>query len=298
MPPMMAAVPNLADALAPTPGRRAVLAVAVAALLLAAGCGLVGGKGPPMRFDHPNRSGPAVPLAVYIHGGGWNSGNRQADGYYQLARQRLLAQGVAVASIDYRLAPKHRFPAMIHDVTYAVRYLRKNAGRMKVDPDRIAAFGTSAGGHLASLLGTIDDSAGFDVGALTSVPSRVKAVVDIVGPADLTDPAFPQVTDIGIQRAFGVVGGTPGDPALLKASPVTYVSPGDAPFLLVHGTEDELVPYAQSVSFARRLQSAGVRAELVTVRGGSHALTTPSQSMNPNQIADRIAGFLVTELRR
>lgn len=282
--------------MAPTVGRRLLVAIACG-LLLAAGCA-GRGKGPPMRFDHPNRKGPAVPLVVYVHGGGWNSGTRLGDGYYNLTRPRLLAKGIAVASIDYRLAPKNRFPAQIVDVAYAVRYLRANAKRLKIDPDRIGAFGTSAGGHLVSLLGTADESAGFDRGALTDVSSRVKAVVDVVGPADLSDPAFPPVTDIGIQQAFGVPGGTVGDPNLAKASPVTYVSKDDPPFLIVHGTLDELVPYNQSVVFSKRLQAAGVRAELVPVVGATHALTTPGQNLTPDQIADRITTFLVTELNR
>lgn len=291
---------SISDRLGARPGLTLMVVAAAVALLGygGVGCGLVGGSGPPMRFDHPNRSGPAVPLVVYIHGGGWDSGNRLGDGYYQLARPRLLAQGVAVASIDYRLAPKHRFPAPIVDVTYAVRYLRSKAKKMKIDPDRIAAFGTSAGGHLASLLGTIDPSAGFDVGKLKNVSSRVKAVVDLVGPADLTGGGFPPVTDAGIQKAFGVPGGTPGNPTLQKASPVSYISPDDPPFLIIHGTQDELVPYNQSVGFAQRLKAAGVRAELVSVSGGTHALTTPGQRPDPTQITDRITSFLVTELRR
>ena len=273
------------------------LAALAALSVLAAGCSGARAGGPPMRFDHPK--GQAVtPLAVYIHGGGWDSGTKLADGYYKTVRSRLLAQGVAVASIDYRLAPKDRFPANILDVTYAVRYLRANAKKLRIDPDRIAAFGTSAGGHLASLLGTIDESAGFDSDALGDVSSRVKAVVDIVGPVDLTDPALPPVTATGIQAAFGVLGGTKGDPTLTKASPVTYVSPDDPPFLIVHGTRDELVPFSQSVAFSQRLKAAGVRAELVQVTGGTHALTTAGQSLTPAQITERIATFLVSELKR
>jgi acetyl esterase/lipase len=277
--------------------RALAVVVAVALALTASGCGL-GDKGPPMQFDHPNPSGPAVPLAVYIHGGGWSAGDKLKDEYYNFVKPKLLAQGVAVASVDYRFAPRDRFPAQFVDVAYAVRYLRSNAKKNHIDPDRIAAFGASAGGHLASLLGTVDRSAGSEVGALKSVSSKVKAVVDICGPADLTDPALPQVTDAGIQAAFGVPGGTPSDPTLTGASPIAHVSPGDAPFLIVHGTVDVVVPYDQSVRFANRLKQAGVPVELVTVTGGDHNLTAPGQNPAPAQLADRIASFLVTELRR
>jgi len=273
-------------------------AVALAATLLLSAFGCAGKAArPPMRFDHPKGSA-TVPLVVYIHGGGWQAGDRLSDVYYKFVRARLLTQGVAVASVDYRLAPAHVFPTQILDVTYAVRWLRANAKSLHINPDRIGAFGTSAGGHLVSLLGTIDPSAGFDVGPLTNVASRVKAVVDIVGPADLTGPGFPPVTATGIQTNFGVVGGTANAPALLKASPVTYASPDDPPFLLVHGTVDELVPFSQSVELAGRLKAVGVRAELVPVVGGTHALVSPMQSINPDQITTRIATFLLTELRR
>ncbi len=276
--------------------RALAVVLAVALVLTAGGCGAA--KAPPMQFDHPNTSGPPAPLAVYIHGGGWSAGDKLKDDYYNLVKPKLLAQGVAVTTIDYRFAPKDRFPAQLVDVAYAVRYLRSNAKKLRIDPDRIATFGTSAGGHLASLLGTVDRSAGSEVGALKSVSSKVKAVVDISGPADLTDPAFPEVTDISIQAAFGVPGGTASDPTLTLASPIAHASPGDAPFLIVHGTVDLLVPYDQSVKFAKRLKEVGVPVELLTVTGGDHNLTAAGQSPAPAQLADRIAAFLVTELRR
>lgn len=280
------------------PGLVALVAVVVVVgILLAAGCAAVAPR-PSMQFDHPTKRGPRVPLVVYIHGGGWSGGDRVSDAYYISVKPQLLAQGIAVASIDYKLAPRHRFPAQIRDVTYAVRYLRASAKKLRIDPNRIAAFGTSAGGHLAALLGTIDTSAGFDVGTLPGVSSRVRAVADIVGPSDLTDPSFSSGIDGAIQAAFGVPVGTPGAPALTKFSPVTYVSPGDPPFLLVHGTADELVPYRQSVTLAQRLKAAGVAAELVAVEGGTHGLVTPGQSISPEQITAKVTGFLVRELRR
>lgn len=253
---------------------------------------------PPMQFDYPSTTSAPVPLAVYIHGGGWIAGDRISDGYYNLTRDRLLAAGVAVASLDYRLAPRHRFPAQINDVTYAVRYFRSKAKQLRIDPDRIAAYGTSAGGHLASLVGTADRSAGFDVGALAGVSSRVRAVVDIVGPVDLTDPTIPLATTTAIQATFGTTAAAGGGVALGQASPVSYITADDPPFLVVHGTADELVPYQQSVVFAERLNKAGVRAELVPVVGATHGLNTPGQSPSPAQLVDRITIFLVTELRR
>lgn len=279
------------------PPVRSAVAVVMVGVLLAVGCAAVAPR-PSMKFDHPTKRGPRVPLAVYIHGGGWVGGDRVSDAYYLSVKPQLLAQGIAVASIDYKLAPRHRFPAQIRDVTYAVRYLRASAKKLRIDPNRIAAFGTSAGGHLAALVGTIDKSAGFDVGTLPGVSSRVRAVASIVGISDLTDPSFPSGTDAGIQAAFGAPGGTPAAPALTRFSPVTYVTPDDPTFLIVHGTRDELVPYRQAVTLAQRLKAAGVAAELVTVEGGTHGLVTPGQSVSPEQITVGVTGFLVRELRR
>lgn len=274
--------------------RSLLVAVVSVSVLAAAGCG-VGVRKPGMRFDRPEGVKGNVPVAVYIHGGGWVEGNKVADAFYKSVRPQLLARGVAVATIDYRLAPKHRFPAQVHDVTYAIRYLRSQARQRRIDPDRIAAFGTSAGGHLASLLGLADKAAGFEGGALPGVSSRVAAVATIAGPSDLT-AGFPPVTQVAIRKAFGSSKAPPAAATLAHASPVTHASAGDPPFLVVHGTADEVIPYSQSVDMARRLKAAGVAVELVSVQGGSHALNTPGQSPSPEQITARITAFLAGHL--
>jgi acetyl esterase/lipase len=271
-----------------------VVGLTLVTALLVSGCG-AGVRKPGMRLDRPKGVKGNVPVAVYIHGGGWVEGNKVADAFYKAVRPQLLAKGVAVVTIDYRLAPKHRFPAQMHDVTYAIRYLRSQAKRMRIDPERIAVFGTSAGGHLAALLGTVDKAAGFEGGALPGVSSRVSAVATIAGPADLTATTFPPATKVAIQKTFGA-GGSPAPAVLAAASPVTHASAGDPPFLIVHGTADEVIPHAQSVELARKLKAAGVPAELVSVNGGTHALATPGQSVAPEQITAKVSSFLVGHL--
>ena len=277
------------------PGRRSLLVgVVLVVAMAAAGCGS-GVRKPGMHLDRPKGVKGSVPVAVYIHGGAWVEGKKKTDAFYKSVRPLLLARGVAVVTIDYRLAPKHRFPAQMHDVTYAIRYLRSQAKAMRIDPERIAVFGTSAGGHLASLLGTADKAAGFEGGALPGLSSRVAAVATIAGLADLT-ATFPPLIQVAIQRTFGTPGAVPAATTLANASAVTHASAGDPPFLLVHGTADEVVPYSQSVELTRRLKGAGVAAELVTVTGGTHALATPGQSPPPEQISARIATFLAGHL--
>lgn len=272
-----------------------VVVVVVVVALVGVGCGADVRK-PGMRFDRPKGVKGNVPVAVYIHGGGWVEGNKTADAFYKGVRPQLLAKGVGVVTIDYRLAPKHRFPVQMHDVTYAIRYLRTEAKRMRIDPERIAVFGTSAGGHLAALLGTADKAAGFEGGALPNVSSRVAAVATIAAPADLKAATFPPLTQVAIQKTFGTPGAAPPAAMLANASPVSHASAGDPPFLLVHGTADEVVPYSQSVELARRLKGAGVAAELVSVTGGTHALLSPSQSPSAEQLTARIATFLAGHL--
>ena len=275
-------------------GGLGVVTLLAATSLVVAACG-AGVRKPGMRLDRPKGVKGNVPVAVYIHGGGWVEGNKVADAYYKGVRPLLLAKGVAVVTIDYRLAPKHRFPTQMHDVTYAIRYLRSQARQLRIDPGRIAVFGTSAGGHLAALLGTADKAAGFEGGALPGVSSRVSAVVSIAGPADLTASTFPPATRVAIQKTFGA-GGPPAAPALAAASPVTHASAGDPPFLLVHGTADEVIPYSQSVELARKLKSVGVAAELVSVSGGTHALVSAAQSPPAEQVSARITSFLASHL--
>lgn len=279
----------------PWAGGLRLIGVLVVVALVGAGCGADVRK-PGMRVDRPKGAKGNLPVAVYIHGGGWVEGNKTADAFYKGVRPLLLAKGVAVVTIDYRLAPKHRFPVQMHDVTYAIRYLRTEHKRMRIDPERIAVFGTSAGGHLAALLGTADKGAGFEGGALPNVSSRVAAVAIIAAPADLTATTFPPLTQVAIQKTFGTPGAAPPPATLTNASPVSHASAGDPPFLLVHGTADEVVPYSQSVELARRLKAAGVAAELVSVTGGTHALISPSQSPSPEQLATRITTFLAGHL--
>lgn len=208
-----------------------------------------------------------------------------------LFAQGMNAQGYLVVSINYRLYPAARYPAMIQDVKCAIRALRANAGQYNLDPDRMGAIGASAGGHLVSLLGTTEASAEWDVGEYLDQSSRVQAVVAMAPVTDLTRK-FPNA-DIELMRHVGF-----GEDNILQASPVTWVTADDPPFLLIHGDRDEVVPYEQSQLMYERLMQANVPAQFVLVRNARHSLTAPDGLATPtlDEINQIILNFLAQYL--
>ena len=216
--------------------------------------------------------GQSVPLIIYIHGGGWRSGSK--SGAFDLDIVKMGFQlGFAVASIDYRLAPKFPFPAQINDCKLAVRFLRANAADFGIDPARIGSAGGSAGGHLSALLAVTDERDGLEGPGFEGVSSRILAAVDEFGPADLTDAASLTSSE-GISMVTDFLGCDPFvclDRAL-AASPIAYVTGDDPPILIIHGDKDTLVPYRQSELFAERLRIAGNACALIKVRNAEHGL--------------------------
>ena len=181
------------------------------------------------------------------------------------------------ASIGYRLSGEAIWPAQIHDCKAAIRWLRAHAEEFGFDPDRIAVMGSSAGGHLVAMLGTSGDISGLEgtLGKHTDVSSRVQCVIDEYGPTNfLTMNDFPGrmnhlAADSPESRLLGQQ--ITEVPHLVReASPVTYVSKDDPPFLIIHGTDDPLVPYQQSVVFAESLKQVGVPVILQRVENGEH----------------------------
>jgi len=227
-----------------------------------------------MDVYYPALNQGAWAVTMYVHGGGWSSGDK-AQGTGVMEFPILQHAGFLVVSVNYRLAPEYVFPAMIEDVKCAVRYLRAHAIEYNLDPNRIGVWGGSAGGHLVALLGAADESAGFDAGEYLDQSSRVQAVVDMFGPTDLTVQF-----EGGYENASRVFGGF--DAAL--ASPVTYVSSDDPPFLMLHGDADKLVPIEQSEIMLAALQAVGVPAEMVTVTNAGHSFKPEDgQSISPSR---------------
>jgi acetyl esterase/lipase len=235
-----------------------------------------------------------LPVIVAIHGGGWIGGDKRAV----VGRMATFAATgkYAVACIGYRLSNQATWPAQIHDCKAAIRWIRANAEKYGLEPDRIGVIGWSAGGHLAAMLGTTGDTADLegDLGPYRDQKTAVQCVVDFFGPSDL-------------RLVWGESGEGAGRPSVLverllggpvkerldlarSASPVAFVSPDDPPFLIVHGTADPVVPYKQSVWLRDRLRKAGVPVALITVEGGGHG-TFP----NP-KIDELVAQFFATHL--
>ncbi len=223
--------------------------------------------------------GKPAPVVVYVHGGAWQAGDK--TGGVGLGDMSLLTlRGYLFVSINYRLAPRWKWPAQIQDSKCAIRFLRAQAKSYNLDPDRIGAMGGSAGGHLVALLGVTDRSAGFDVGEYLDQSSRVQAVVDLYGPADLTVKHFTETQASILRGVFGVQ--APGDPVLAKASPVTYVSKDDPPFLILQGDKDTTVPPSQSQELYDRLQAGGVTATLVMVKNAGHGFVPVGGAISPS----------------
>jgi len=226
----------------------------------------------PLRLDLylPAAAPRPLPVVVWIHGGAWRIGGKSP-----CPAARLASRGYAVASIEYRFSHEALFPAQIEDCKAAVRWLRAHAPIYGLDPRRIGAWGASAGGHLAALLGVTGRLRAFDVGEHLEQSSAVQAVCDFFGPTDflrMDDPDGPRRHDRRDSAEGRLIGAAPSArPDLaLWASPLVYVDRHAPPFLIVHGELDRIVPLRQSELLLADLREAGVWAELMVVRGARH----------------------------
>jgi len=220
-----------------------------------------------MDIYYPEEIDGPWPVTVYVHGGGWVSGDKSKGAGYRMV-EPLRKQGYLVVSINYRLSPEYQFPAHIEDVKCGIRHLRANASFYNLDPERIGAFGGSAGGHLVALLGTSDVSSGLEGSEeYQEYSSRVQAVVDLFGPTD--DDAFciPQK----IETVFGAEACE--DEIISIASPMTYISADDPPFLIFHGDQDDVVPISQSERLHEALTAGGVPSTFITVENAGHGFS-------------------------
>ena len=212
------------------------------------------------------------PLVVCIHGGGWAGGDKRV---YAWLAEALARRGYAAASVTYRFAPAWRAPAQMDDVQRAVRWLRKNAARYSIDPERVGAIGGSAGGHLAAYLALADTRDNSDAD-LAAYSSRVKCAVDCYGPVDLE--AMMQSASAPIVEQFVGKPLQGNEAAYRDASPHFLVKQDPPPFLIIHGTLDVgaargQVPMEQSVRFHEKLRRAGGDATLLKLDGAGHGFT-------------------------
>jgi acetyl esterase/lipase len=226
------------------------------------------GGGRPLLMDvfiPKHRSQVPTPAVLWIHGGGWDQGDK--NGHSGAAF--LANGGFVAATLTYRLSGDSPFPAAIEDCKCAIRFLRANATKYGIDPDRIGVAGSSAGGHLAELVATTDQSAGLDGdGGWQNMSSKVQAAASYFGVSDLT-MQFPGDTGQVIVKFFR--GTEKEKPELYrKASPIFYVTKDDPPLLLVHGEKDDGVPFDQSVRMADAYRRIGLTIEFIAVKNAGH----------------------------
>jgi len=218
-----------------------------------------------------------LPLLIWIHGGGWSAGSKSGLPYLN-----QLPRGYVAASIEYRFSQKAVFPAQIQDCQAAIRFLRANAKKYGIDPQRVGVGGGSAGGHLAALVGTSGGKKAFPaIGGNDDQSDRVQAVCDIYGPANFWTVVKQADEDMDVKNIFKWNNGDPYS-KLIGAklgedkekcdavSPVHYVAKDSPPFLILHGDRDALVPYAQSVVLSDLLAKAGVEVTLQRLPGAGH----------------------------
>ncbi|MDF9832481.1 acetyl esterase/lipase [Ereboglobus sp. PH5-5] len=249
-----------------------------------------GGKRQTLDLYVPKNAGAKkpFPLIIWIHGGGWEKGSKTSC--FPL-RMDFAKRGYAIASINYRYTSSAPFPAQIEDCKAAVRWLRSRAGEYNLDPNRFAAWGSSAGGHLAALLGVTGHVRKFDVGENLQTSSRVQAVVDFYGPADFT---AKEMWEPAYDTRVKLLGGSLAEKrdVAVAASPVTHAGTGAAPFLICHGTKDTRVPISQSERLNDALKSAGVPTVLRRVQDAGHGL----RGFSNEELMNEIAAFLSTHL--
>jgi acetyl esterase/lipase len=231
----------------------------------------------------------ALPLVMWIHGGGWKAGSKENCPLTWLA-----AEGYAVASIDYRLTYIAQWPAQLDDARAALHWLRTHADRFQLHPKRFAVSGGSSGGHLASLVGTVPTPSN------ESLSSRVSAVIDFYGTSDvLTLPPNvpgPDKTDADLAKtnAAKLLGGIVRDrpDRARQVSTLHQVSRDDPPFLILHGDKDDQVPVAQSQRLHARLQEVGVPSELHVLQGAGHG----GKHFDTPEVRQMIRAFLQRSL--
>jgi len=224
-----------------------------------------------LRLDiiFPDRPAAPRPGIVWLCGGGWGQVDKGAHVPYLADLARA---GFVVASVDYRLTHEATFPAAVEDVLSAVRWLRAHAGRYGLDPARIGVMGESAGGYLAAMAAVTGGTGRFDAGDHLDQSSALQAACPWYAPIDLYGlaTAAPPAADNAAGLFIGLA--TSADPDLARTvNPLTYVSAATPPFLLLHGTADTTVPFAQSELIYDALAAHGVTVDLIALEGAEHA---------------------------
>lgn len=253
----------------------------------------VGGVTLTMDLYFPHTPKLPQPAVIYIHGGAWALGSKDT-GPGLIVLSELVKNGYIVAAVQFRLAPKFPFPAQLIDIKSAVKFLRENASLYGIDPSRIGAFGTSSGGHLASLAGLTGDSPSFRGTEYVGVSDRLAAVANLYGPIDLEE-IFP-----GIEKELALSIFGRGEDSLKFASPIHYIDENAPPFLIVQGDKDVLIPPNQLEKFCEALSAKNNQVRLLVVKNAGHGLVPEGGTLSPSltEVAAAVVAFFDEQLAR
>ncbi len=243
-----------------------------------------------MDIYRPDPSVATKAAVVVIHGGAWIMGDKRD---MKALCEAIAKQGMLAASVQYRLAPKTRWPGFYDDAQTAVRYLRENAAKLGIDPNRIGASGASAGGHMALLLG-FTDTRDAKTAEYPRHSSRVRAVLDIFGPTDMSRD-YPASYDTLFQTILGKAKGESAA-EIKAASPVNFIDRRTPPVFIVHGTADPVVPVAQSKWLESKLKANGTKVEARYIEGMKHEI--PSSNAEVMKAMQDGIAWLKTHLTR
>lgn len=226
-------------------------------------------NGTELKLDvvRPSEGDGPFPVVFVIHGGGWRGGNKKDS---RPGLQEMARHGYVAVSPQYRFCPQNPFPAQVHDVKAAVRFIKAHAKDYKADPGHVGAIGFSAGAHLAMMLGLTSPSDGLEGAAAPGSPdSTIQATVNYFGPTDL---AAADIPDVSRPLVKDFLGGTATEkPETAKqASPISFVSKGDAPLLSFQGTKDPLVPHTQATKLINAMTAAEVPGRVELLIGAGH----------------------------
>ena len=232
------------------------------------------------------------PLVVWVHGGAWRAGDRS-----RVPVRSLTQHGFAVASVDYRLSPVARFPAQVHDIKAAIRFLRANAAKYRLDVERFAIAGASAGGHLAALTGVSGRDLEGRVGDHPDQSSGVRAIVSFYGASNLQtilSQSTPHGLSVRVPALQLLLGGQPdANPGLARqASPVAHLDKSDPPLLLIHGDQDPQMPINQAHELHGAYLHAKRPVEFDVIYGAAHG----GEAFYTPEVLKRVADFLHAHL--
>ncbi len=259
--------------------------------------GRVGERELPLDLYLPPDTSSAVPVVIWVHGGGWRGGSKGNGG----RALNMTKRGFAVVDVEYRLSGEALFPAQIEDCKIAVRWVRANAKKYNLDPDRIGAWGSSAGGHLVAMMGLTHDENVFETDDHSQYSSQVQVICNWFGPTDflrMNDFEGRIDHDAADSPESRLIGGPIQDnkEKVAAANPITYVSKNDPPMLIMHGEKDQSVPYNQSELLYAAMQKVGLDVTLYKVVNADHGFRNATQD-DAASLFEMSAQFLEKHLK-